>query len=272
MRICLSSPPTVTEFNERQVAESEANRLIAEHAPMGILSLAAVLARGGVTPHIVDLNRLYYEYLSCGSAYDKSDGCACYAMPRLTAESFDVFGFSTICSTDPLTLRLAEAGKHAQPRATVTLGGPEASVEDLAALKAFPFVDFIVRGEAEESLPLLLQSISGKGPLANVDGLTYRSHGQVIRNRDAAVIENLDALPLAAFHLYPYIEQSSYAALAAGRGCSFACSFCSTNDFFRRRFRIKSPSVLVDQMLAIKRRYSIDYFDLIHDMRSEEHT
>ncbi len=266
MKICLISPPTVTEFNERQVAESEANRLIAEHAPMGILSLAAVLERCGVTPHIVDLNRLYYEYLSCGTARCKSDGFAAYAMPRLTAESFDVFGFSTICSTYPLTLRLAEAVKHTQPGATVMLGGPQASVVDVATLKAFPFVDFIVRGEAEESLPLLLTSISSEGALHNVDGLTYRSRGEVIRNRNAAVIEDLDGLPMAAFHIYPYIEQSSYAALEAGRGCPFACSFCSTNDFFRRRFRLKSPSVLVEQMLTIKRRYGINYFDLIHDM------
>src|SRR5260370_6486378 len=71
---------------------------------------------------------------------------------------------------------------------------------------------------------------------------------------------------MPAFHLYPDINGCSYAPLEAGRGCPFACSFCSTNDFFRRRFRIKSPQVLVEQMSSIKSTYGIDTFDLIHDM------
>ena len=55
MKICLISPPTVIEFNERLVAESEAARLIFEHAPMGILSLAAVLEQQQVEAEIIDL-------------------------------------------------------------------------------------------------------------------------------------------------------------------------------------------------------------------------
>src|SRR5687767_10420319 len=66
MKVCLISPPTVTEFTERMVVESDALRLIAEHAPIGILSLAVVLEQQGLEPEIIDLNRLYYQYVNCG--------------------------------------------------------------------------------------------------------------------------------------------------------------------------------------------------------------
>src|SRR5207244_3366787 len=113
---------------------------------------------------------------------------------------------------------------------------------------------------------LLLDSIASNTlGLAHIGSLTYRQGGDVARNPSAPVIDDLDALPMPAFHLYPYIAGCRYIPLEAGRGCPFACSFCSTNDFFRRRFRMKSPVVLVQQMQLIKERYGIKSFDLIHD-------
>jgi len=266
MKLCLISPPTVIEFNERLVAELEAARLMFEHAPMGILSLAAVLEPQGVETKIIDLNRLFYDYMTSGPGNDVADFCA-YAVGKLQNISADVFGFSTICSSYPLTLRLASRVRQMHPDAAIILGGPQASVVDVATLEAFPDVDLIVRGEAEETLPRVLEGLARrKNDFANLAGITYRNGTTVVKNPNAAVIEDLDGLPLPAFHLYPHTNDSSFVPLEAGRGCPFACSFCSTNDFFRRRFRLKSPRVLVEQMKTIKATYGIASFDLIHDM------
>ena len=267
MKVCLISPPTVTEFNERVITESEALRLIAQHAPMGILSLGAVLEQQGAEVELVDLNRLYYQYVSTAAYCEREVSFASYASTTLESISADVFGFSTICSTYPLTLRLAQRVRAAHPERLIVLGGPQASVVDVPTLKAFPYVDMIVRGEAEKSFPLLLDSIFSRTPnLGALNGITYRQGKEVTRNPNAPVIEDLDSLPMPAFHLYPHIKDCIYAPLEAGRGCPFACSFCSTNDFFRRRFRLKSAHVLVEQMRSIKKTYGIDTFDLIHDM------
>ena len=152
MQICLISPPTVTDFEDPAVAEDEAIRLIEEHAPVGILSLAAVLEEKGTSPHIVDLNRLYYQYLR-SEEYEQQEIDFCQFVTRgFESLSFDIFGFSTICSSYPLTLRIAKEVKRTHPNATIILGGPQATVVDVHTLKAFPFIDFIVRGEAEEWL------------------------------------------------------------------------------------------------------------------------
>ncbi len=266
MKVCLISTPTVTEFSKRQVTESEALRLIGDHAPLGILSLAAVLEGQGITPHIADLNRLYYEYLKSCSGHQSENSFFAYIADIFESLPFDVYGFSTICSTYPLTLRIANVVKLTHPEAKIILGGPQASVVDIATLKAMPEVDYIVRGEAEVTLPLLLEAISGCCDITRLAGLTYRKGDDVIRTPNAPVISDLDSLPMPAFHLYPYIKECSYIPIEAGRGCPFACSFCSTNDFFRRRFRMKSPQVLLEQMRRVKSAYGIDSFDLVHDM------
>jgi radical SAM superfamily enzyme YgiQ (UPF0313 family) len=266
MKICFISPPTVIDFNERLVAESEAARLIFEHAPTGILSLAAILDRQGCEVEIVDLNRWYYEYVCAGFKRQGVEFCS-YSRNRLHALSAEVFGFSTICGSYPLTLRVAQIVRDSHPDASIILGGPQASVVDVPTLESFPFVDLIIRGEAEETLPRVLDALSHKTiDLETIAGITYRKSNSIFRNPNAPVIENLDELPMAAFHLYSHIQGSSYAPLEAGRGCPFACSFCSTNDFFRRRFRMKSPHVLVEQMMTIKHKYGINEFDLLHDM------
>ncbi|HEY0319574.1 MAG TPA: radical SAM protein [Pyrinomonadaceae bacterium] len=249
------------------MAGSEARRLIAEHAPLGILSLAAVLEERGVTASIIDLNRLYYKYLgSSEDGVERGDFCS-YVIQHLEPMSFDVFGFSTICSSYPLTIRLARGVRSTHTNARIIFGGPQASVVDVQTLREFPFIDFIVRGEAETSLPLLLDAMSDSAlNVAHIAGITYKQGAEVVRNPNAPVIADLDSLPMPAFHLYAYTENCSYAPLEAGRGCPFACSFCSTNDFFRRRFRMKSPELLVQQMRVMKDRYGIRSFNLVHDM------
>ncbi|HTG92408.1 MAG TPA: radical SAM protein [Pyrinomonadaceae bacterium] len=266
MNICLISPPTVIEFSERKVEACEALRLIASHAPMGILSLAAVLEQHKLEPQIVDLNSLYYEYVSRESSGKTGQDFCSFAADALSRIKADVFGFSTICSTYPFTLRFAERIRKDHPRSFIVLGGPQASVVDVPTLQHFPFIDLIVRGEAEVTLIELLEAISRNSSFEQLPGLSYRKGPQIVRNPNAPVIEDLDGLPLPAFHLYPHLRDCDYAPIEAGRGCPFACSFCSTNDFFRRRFRMKSPDVLVKQMIAIKNQYDISNFEMIHDM------
>lgn len=203
MKVCLISAPTANDFADREMLESDALRLVAEHAPLGILAIAAVIEERGIVPHIIDLNRLYYDWVrSETAAEEKLDFCA-FAARHFESLSFDVFGFSTICSSYPLTLRIAREVKRLHPHSTIVLGGPQASVVDVETMKAFPFVDFVVRGEAEDTMPLLLDSLSGRGPHETIPGITFRSGGSIGRNPNAPVIEPLDRLPMPGIPSLP---------------------------------------------------------------------
>jgi len=270
MKVCLISAPTANQFDGRAVGEMEAARIMGELAPVGILSLAAVLEAKGLQPEVVDLNRVYYEWQQKSKRNQdssKADFCS-FAGDYFADRDFDFFGFSTVCSSYPLTLRIAAEVKRAYPRSVVVLGGPQASVVDVSTLRAYSSIDLVVRGEAEQTLPDLVDALAGDRPLAAIPGITFRRNedGEIVRNPAAPLVADLDALPFPAFHLFPDVRFCRHFPLELGRGCPFSCTFCSTNDFFRRNFRLKSPAQMIADMRRVKQTYGINSFELVHDM------
>src|ERR1039457_3234081 len=228
MKVCLVCSPTLSEFDP-QVAAAEAVRLISAQPPLGVLTLAAILGQHGITVEVADLNRTYSRYLR-SAAYRRGVDFCSFVAREFASRSFDLWGFSTICSTYPLTIRIARELKRSHPQSVVMLGGPQASVVDVDTLRAFPFIDFIVRGEADETLPRLLTAFPD---MREIPGVTFRSGGSIVRNPNAPAVLDLDKLPMPAFDQYPKLGECHAVPLELGRGCPFACTFCSTNDFFR---------------------------------------
>ncbi len=265
MKVCLISAPTANQLNSA-MGETDAARTMGELAPVGILSLAAVLEAKGMQPEVVDLNRIYYSWLRDPAA--QKTGFASFAAECFTGRGFDFFGFSTVCSSYPLTLRIAAEVKRRHPKSVVALGGPQASVVDTATMRAYPWIDLIVRGEAEQTLPDLVNALAEESSLSAIPGVTFRRlpDGEIVRNPDAPLVLDLDALPFPAFHLFPDVRFCRHFPLELGRGCPFSCTFCSTNDFFRRRFRLKSPAHMVEEMRRVRQTYGISSFELVHDM------
>jgi len=257
MKICLVS--ALTRLN----AANACTVPDLEDAPLGPLTLAAIFQAQGADVVFVDLD---WEYAHRNGDSPATSFLADMAR-RLVSLGADVYGFSTVCGSYPVTLRLARELKTARPDCTTVLGGPQASVVDLATLANFQQIDYILRGEADQSFAMLLDALGrSRGSLHFVPGLSWRNGRLPQRNADAPLVEDLDALPLPAYSLYRDLESASCVSLELGRGCPFACSFCSTNDFFRRRFRLKSPERVIGQMKELHARYGVRRFSLVHDM------
>lgn len=264
MKVCLIGAPTLPEFGDLATV-NELRDTLAD-APLGILSLAGVLESLQMDPEVLATNRYYYEYLASPRRTLRGADFCEFMAQEIAASPAELFGFSSISSSYPLTIRMAAELRRLRPRSTIIFGGPQASVVDEETLSAFPWVDIVVRGEAEETLPRLISSIAGGEPLEQVPGLAFRSGGTIVRTPNAPPIQDLDALPMPAYHLYFPPFPSDYIPLELGRGCPFACTFCSTNDFFRRRFRLKSPGRMLEQMTTLHLKYGVKRFELVHDM------
>jgi radical SAM superfamily enzyme YgiQ (UPF0313 family) len=264
-KVCLVSALTMSDFGDPEL--TLASDQLHWYPPIGILSIAAVLNDRGITPLVVNLNKLFFDSLKYDGERRQFDFLT-FIVQYLESLSFEILGLSTICSSYPLTLRIAREVNRLHPSIKIILGGPQASVVDIQTMKAFPFIDFVVRGEAEETFPLLLEALSVTNvsiKLENLPGITFRRGNEIIHNSNAPPILDLDSLPLPAYYLDPNIKEYKNIPLEIGRGCPFNCTFCSTNDFFNRRFRFKSPQKMIEQMKLVKDMYGINHIDLMHD-------
>src|SRR5260370_17184292 len=102
MKVCLISAPTANQFDHQAVSEMDAARIMGELAPVGILSLAAVLEAKGLQPEVVDLNRVYYDWRQ-KSKQNETDFCS-FAGAYFPGRGFDFFAFIPAFRTYPLPL------------------------------------------------------------------------------------------------------------------------------------------------------------------------
>src|SRR3954454_10488432 len=228
MRLSLISPLT-NGLSPQEARDSEYG-----DAPLGILTLASVARTHHHEVSVFDLDHLS-RVVEPGSFLRDAADLICDI-------ETDVYGLGTICSSYPLTVRLAREIRRRHSKARILLGGPQATVTDVDVMKAVAEIDCVVRGEAEHILPALL-SVIGRGlNLGSVPGITYRDRDRICRTPDAQVILDLDAIPDPAWDLDCLFLKRPEPSVEIGRGCPFACEFCSTNDFFRRQFRMKTSA------------------------------
>jgi radical SAM superfamily enzyme YgiQ (UPF0313 family) len=228
---------------------------------LGLISLLATLRETGHSGVLVD------PKLEVNAGRLALDGSLYERLARtVLATAPDVVGFTSLGCNFIATAKIAAHVKSRHPDLPVLLGGPHASILDVPVLDRFPQFDVVVRGEAELTLPPLLDALSG-GSFSALHGISYRDGGQVRRGPDAPMIADLDTLPPAAYDHYPVAELGlTMLRVEAGRGCPFACTFCSTARFFGRRYRLRSADRLCADLDRLNREYGLAHFGLTHDL------
>ncbi|HDS16857.1 MAG TPA: radical SAM protein, partial [Proteobacteria bacterium] len=134
-------------------------------------------------------------------------------------------------------LETARIIKKRLPTCKIVVGGHHATVLPEAVM-ACAAVDFVLRGEAENSLPRLAALVrqdreTAEEALSAIPGLVWRRPTGVIEPAAPAVVDDLDAQPPPAVHL---LKSSFYrrhgragAVIVASRGCPLRCSYCAVS-------------------------------------------
>lgn len=185
----------------------------------------------------------------------------------------EILGFAGMGSSYPVVLGIAEEYKKIKPESIIIFGGPQATFVDLETLKNFPFVDIIVRGEGELTIVELIDKLENGEPLSGVKGITYREGGEIVRNEDRGLIEDVDTLPFPAYHLLPMDEYWEVNAdderfalcIEGGRGCPYRCAYCPSTVLWRGRFRPKTPERILREVKFLKEKYGINTFRFLDD-------
>jgi radical SAM superfamily enzyme YgiQ (UPF0313 family) len=219
--------------------------------PLGLGYIASMLMQNGLSVEVMDMSVLNMELDDFKRELMRKD-------PKIV-------GISVETLTSKNALKIAELAKKVDEETWTVLGGPHVTFKDEETLRN-PNVDVVVRREGEITMLALAQQIlRGKTDLEHVEGITYRKNGQIIRNPDRPLISNLDVLPTPARELFPLNMYKLPGTLITSRGCPAKCIFCSANAISGGRYRIRSPSSVVNEITDMIKKFSFDKFFIADD-------
>jgi anaerobic magnesium-protoporphyrin IX monomethyl ester cyclase len=223
--------------------------------PLGLGYLAAVLEKNQCEVDVIDCQVLGLSYEEVKSELGKRKP--------------DIVGLTSTTLTYKSALRIAEIAKEVHPNCLTVLGGCHVTFWDDKALQECPCLDVVVRKEGENTVVELVERWGEGRDFYDVLGVTFRRGGEIVRNPDRPYIEDLDSLPFPAHHLWPVDRLEKYGKvifpLMTSRGCVFWCKFCSAVRMFGRRFRMRSPKNVVDELEFLQKNYGADTFTFYDD-------
>ncbi|MFA9555885.1 B12-binding domain-containing radical SAM protein [Evansella sp. AB-rgal1] len=192
----------------------------------------------------------------------------------------DVIGFSCYIWNIEKTIQIVKMLKKVLPETKIVLGGPEVSYDTEYWMNRVPEVDFIVRGEGEETFKQLLHQLESGGDYKSIAGLAYRQEENVKLTMSRPNLE-INNIPT------PYRFEDDQSDLGkrivyfeTSRGCPFQCQFCLSSIEVGVRYfnieKVKSDLLylidngakmikFIDRTFNIKRDYAMEIFQFLID-------
>ncbi len=173
-------------------------------------------------------------------------------------------------------LRTCQLVKEVDKAIPVVMGGLQASLFPEEMLNS-GFVDFIIMGEGEFRLKNLIESLN-KGKTPVFDGIAYIKNGQYIEKPMQSRILDLDSIPLPARHLVdmdkyieigvpfaPFSRRDRVEQILTSRGCPQRCNFCSSVNYWGRKFRARSVDNIINEVENLINKYQIEEIQFTDD-------
>jgi len=245
MKVCLISPP----YNS--AAESVVG---ITSPPLGLAYIASML-RQNHEVKIIDSIILNYTLRDIEK--------------ELQTFNPDVVGIASVTPSIYEAYKVAKIAKKVREDCIVVFGGPHATFMSRQTLEECKYIDIIVKGEGEETIKELIESIEKGAPLNKVRGITFREKNEIIDSEPRPFIKNIDDIPfpsrdLLPMHLYKF-NGVKYTTMLTSRGCPFKCSFCSSSRLFGGYWRGRSPENVLEEMKIIYEEYNIKNIEFIDD-------
>ena len=165
----------------------------------------------------------------------------------------DVVGFSAITCTLTRTAELVARARAVNPGAVVVFGGPEPTCAPERAFAAG--ADYVIKGEAELSLPRFLEALAFGGDAADaavraVPGIVWREGGELQLGPPERQLtrEEVCALPLVETGLVHGYEDSTTALVWRSRGCPERCDFCEVHEIWPR-YVLRDEETSVEELM-----------------------
>ncbi len=232
--------------------------------PLSIMALAAVL-EGKEEYSIVDGN---------------VDDDATSTIARLIRDNnVELLGVTAMPGPQMVTaMETSREIRRLHPRIPIVWGGYFPSIYCDATLNA-RYVDYVVRGQGEDTLLELLNALRGNRKFETIQGLSYKDVFGLHRHNPERLMKGPDAFPWTPFHRIPvekYLRPSFFgkrtAAHHASIGCPFKCSFCGVHAAYGTREKLESPERTEAILRHLSSAYgadSVQFYDMNFFLRED---
>ena len=252
--------------------------------PISLAFLAGVLQKEGhevliydadcnVSPSKMELSYLEDSY-SLYLESLKDDNHTVWREIRKTIGDFnpDLIGITVWTTFVASAFKIASICKSLNK--LVVMGGPHITVKPKEVMEICPDVDFLVKGEGEQTFLELVKSIeklgiSGKENehFKTIKGISYRMNGEAIHNPLRDFIKDLDDIPFPARELLlnkKHYDSEDMGLIMTSRGCPYNCAFCATS-IWKRKVRYRSIDKVIEEIQLIMNQYGTRQFTLKDD-------
>ncbi|MFC1657859.1 B12-binding domain-containing radical SAM protein [Candidatus Omnitrophota bacterium] len=175
----------------------------------------------------------------------------------------DVIGlYGGLTSTIP---RLYKVACFYKEKGAVTIAGGQHFVGDNIVEALNSCIDYVVIGEAEETIKELLLAIQGKADVGKIKGIAYLKNGQVFLTPEREPLNDFDKLPLPDFSLVRYAKIKLY-PVERIRGCGMDCEFCTV----KGKPRFASPERLLERISFLLETKDARHFFIVDDLFGQQ--
>lgn len=220
--------------------------------PLGLSILAEVTKSMGIHAELFDINLYLKEKRKSKNVLEE-------IVEEFIEINPDIIGYFTRCDILPRVIKSAEIVKKKMKKVKIFLGGSGVYGNERDILLNFKFIDLIILGEGEKTIRRILSG----NLLKEIPGIAFREQGNVVVNRDVELINDLDIIPIPKRR--GEIRKTDLFQIEAGRGCPYNCSFCSTSIFWKRKYRVRTPKRLLDEIEDLLKYYGNIKFTFLHD-------
>lgn len=246
------SPPAVTvDRRQRCTVKSPRNWL---HPPIALAYLASIARSREESGQI--------KLVDC--AVEETDVFECQ---KLVSEFSPDIIFAQIGSWSfPWDFGVLKRIKSAAGNPKLVVFGELPTAFPKKFLEENTYLDLCLIGEPEFTAGDIIDQVAGRKSLENIAGLAYRDK-DIVKINQPEMVENLDQLPFPdrgllkneKYHCIPFFSEL-FTDLMTTRGCPYGCKFCTTNQFWGKRFRLRSPENVLGEIKECIDKYGIRAF------------
>lgn len=146
----------------------------------------------------------------------------------------------------------------------IVIGGPSVGISGREMLDYFD-LEYAIRGDGEAVMPEFVKRIETGEPLEGLKGLIIRRENTIIQDNEPFRVEDLDSLPFPKpvryLDLDSYRRFGSPIHIQTKRGCMFSCSYCTYNKIEGKKYRLKNPALIADEIENLVKETGINHIE-----------